>query len=92
MRIVYCKNSLRGVMTQVWILISLYCYCFQFFFLKLKFSNEYMNVARRGTDNISGTAGMSDNTGSTEWNQKEGRLDLWEVRPLLNYGNCFELR
>lgn len=29
MRIVYCKNSLRGVMTQVWILISLYCYLFQ---------------------------------------------------------------
>lgn len=32
-----------------------------------------MNVAGRGLDDISGTAGKSDNTVSTEWSQKEGR-------------------
>lgn len=40
---------------------------------KLKFSDEHMNVAGRGLDDISGTAGKSDNTVSTEWSQKEGR-------------------
>ena len=64
-RIVYCKNSLRGVMTQVWILISLYCYLFQIKKKKLKFSDEHMNIAGRGLDDISGTAGMSDSIVST---------------------------
>lgn len=74
MRIVYCKNSLRGVMTQARILMSLYCYLFQIKnFKKLKFSGEHVNVAGRGLEDISGTAEMSENTGPTEWIQKEGR-------------------
>lgn len=47
MRVVYCQDSWRGVMTQVWIPMCLYCYFFQIKSKKkkkLKLFDEYIQV------------------------------------------------
>lgn len=62
MKVVYCQNSLRGVMMQVWVLMCLYCYFFQLEGGKKAQIIWWVcsSVAEKGLEGVLSTAEMSD--------------------------------
>lgn len=77
MRVVYCQNSLRGVMTQVWILQCLYCYFFQ---IKRKKSSYYLMSTfkhyRKESGNILCAGERNNSTAGQEWSQRGDGKDI----------------